>query len=242
MAHSSWGSGWPNCQTSRINKNFTVITGQGVVTFPGGIRWEIGELVNRLVRETSQRGYRFGISGNPSYGCWGFDCRPIANSSKASNHSWGLAVDINAPRNPQKRPLTTDMPPWMIDLWKQYGFRWGGDYTLVPPDPMHYEFRGSVTDAKQLTEMARLAHLGEVIVPVPPPPGGSMQLAPLNVERCEAIAAQWYMTYLSRPPFPADVKYVTELLTDANLTFEQAWDRWHTDAAQDPAYTVPKKP
>lgn len=235
MAHSSWGPGWPNCQTGKIDKLFAVNTVQGVVRFPGGVRHEIAELLARLVQATALFGYKFGTDKNPSYGCWGFNCRAIRGTTTPSNHSWGLAVDINAPRNPQRRPLTTDMPKWMVDLWARFGFKWGGTYTNKPPDPMHYEFLGSVTDAVRYTEAARHARLGEF----GPPPGGLMLLAALNVTDCEPIANQWYMTYLSRPPFPADVKYVTELLTDPTISFRQAWDRWHLDAAQDPNYTIP---
>lgn len=72
-----------------------------------------------------------------------------------------------------------------------------------------------------------------------PPPGDLMQLAPLNVANTETIAGQWYATFLGRPPSPADVKFVTGLLIDQKLTYQQAWDQWHATAAQDPAYKVP---
>lgn len=168
MAHSSWGPGWPNCQSGKINRGFYVDTVWGRVTFPGGVRYEINELVARLVKETSNRGYRFGISGNPSYGCWGFNCRAIAGSTTPSNHSWGLSVDINAPKNPQGKYLITDMPGWMPDLWNAYGFRWGGDY-VNSKDAMHYEFMGSVADAARYTALARQNRLGESSQPDPEP-------------------------------------------------------------------------
>lgn len=168
MTHSSWGPGWPDCQTSKINRNFYVDTVFGRVTFPGGVRKEINELVSRLVKETARRGYRFGVPGNPSYGCWGYNCRAIRGSDRPSNHSWGLAVDINAPTNPMGSTLITDMPGWMPDLWNAYGFRWGGDY-ISRPDAMHYEFMGSVSDAARFTETARKNHLGEIRTLIPPP-------------------------------------------------------------------------
>jgi hypothetical protein len=155
-----WGSGWPNCQGGRLNRDFYVDTAQGRIEFRGGIRNEIAELVSRLVRETVNRGYRIGAPGNPSYGCWGYNCRAIDGTSKPSNHSWGLAVDINAPTNPKKRPLTTNMPRWMPDLWSAYGFRWGGDYTTTP-DAMHYEYMGSIQDAAAHTQIAQNNRLGE---------------------------------------------------------------------------------
>jgi D-alanyl-D-alanine carboxypeptidase len=169
MAHSSWGPGWPNCQTKKINSHFYADTKNGRTYFPGGVRNEICDLVNRLCKETVNRGYRLGTPDNPSYGCWGFACRAIRGSSSPSNHSWGLAVDINAPKNPMGSTLITDMPGWMPDLWNAYGFKWGGDYKSRP-DAMHYEFVGSVADAARLTQVARDKRLGEgTVAPKPKP-------------------------------------------------------------------------
>jgi hypothetical protein len=172
VAHSSWGPGWPNCQVGKINRNFSVDTRWGIVKFPGGVREELCELIERLVKETSNRGYRFGIPGNASYGCWGYLCRAIRGRDVPSEHSWGNCVDINAPKNPMGATLITDMPSWMPDLWNAYGFRWGGDYR-TRPDAMHYEFMGTVEDAKRMTELARRNRLGEdrrVTIPGRPVP------------------------------------------------------------------------
>jgi hypothetical protein len=118
------------------------------------VRYELVDLATMLVRETKHRGYVFGIAGDPSYGCWGYSCRAISGSSSPSNHSWGLALDINAPSNPYTSPLVTDMPDWMPDLWNAYGWRWGGDYS-GDQDAMHYEYMGSVTDCAHDTNRAR---------------------------------------------------------------------------------------
>jgi hypothetical protein len=97
------------------------------------------------------------------------NCRPIAGTSIPSNHSWGTAVDINAPVNPRKRPLTTNIPRAVREMWKSQGFRWGGDYTTSVPDPMHFEFMGTVTDARHRAA-ALSAFLGGRAAPVPQPP------------------------------------------------------------------------
>jgi hypothetical protein len=157
-----WGPGWPNCSTDHVDQDFTV-TG---TRFPNGVRTEIAELVTRLVQETKNRGYRFGTDSDPSYGCWGFNCRCVKGSSSPSNHSWGLAVDINAPTNPHGDTLVTDMPDWMPQLWEAYGFRWGGTYTR--PDAMHYEFMGTPQQATQFTAIARDVNLGDTTTPPPP--------------------------------------------------------------------------
>lgn len=163
MAHSSWGAGWPNCQGSKINSGF-VVSG---TRFPGGMRHELVDLTSMLVQECKNRGYRFGTTSDPSYGCWGYSCRCISGSNNPSNHSWGLAVDINAPSNPYTSPLVTDMPSWMPDLWNGYGFRWGGDYS-GSKDAMHYEFMESVAAAASYTEQARAVGLGG-LTPIEPP-------------------------------------------------------------------------
>lgn len=164
MAHSSWGPGWPNCQPSKIKTDFQV----SGTRFPGGVRYELVDLITMLVQETKNRGYRFGTASDPSYGCWGYSCRAISGSNTPSNHSWGLAVDINAPSNPYTSPLVTDMPGWMPDLWNEYGFRWGGDYS-GSKDAMHYEFMGSVSDAAAQTSKAKSRNLGGGGTPTPEP-------------------------------------------------------------------------
>lgn len=88
------------------------------------------------------------------------NCRAIAGTNQPSNHSWGTAVDINAPVNPRKRPLTTNIPRSVREMWKAHGFRWGGDFQNSVPDAMHFEFTGSVADARAITARLRrfLAH------------------------------------------------------------------------------------
>jgi len=135
------------------------------------MRVELVDLTSMLVQECKNRGYRFGSSSDPSYGCWGYSCRAISGSNNPSNHSWGLAVDINAPSNPYTSPLVTDMPGWMPDLWNGYGFRWGGDYS-GSKDAMHYEFMESVSAAASYTSQARSDGLGGggSTGPTPPTP------------------------------------------------------------------------
>jgi hypothetical protein len=139
MPHNSWGA---PCTGTRK----TVVLSNGV-KLP--VRAEIAELIGLLCEETMRRGYRL----VPGW-CWGYACRKIAGSSSWSNHAWALAVDLNAPKNPMTSRLVTDMPSWMPALWKSYGFRWGGDYR-GKKDAMHYEFMGSVAEAKAQTERAR---------------------------------------------------------------------------------------
>ncbi len=131
-------------------ESFTFNGQNGNIAFPEGLRVEIIDLVELLLVETEDKGYWM----KPGW-CWGFGCRPIKGivPSVPSNHSWGLALDINAPANPLGG-TTTDMPSWMPNLWNEYGFRWGGDYS-GRKDPMHYEYMGSPRDALIDTQRAR---------------------------------------------------------------------------------------
>jgi hypothetical protein len=156
-----WGSGWP---TDR-RRDMAKATGGGITVL---VHKEIAPIVRWLLNETVRRGYHL-RSGQ----CWGYANRAIAGTRRPSNHSWGLAVDLNAPSNPQSRDLVTDMPTWLPGLWKAWGFRWGGDYQGLK-DPMHLEFMGSPDTARELT--ARIGN-DQAAVVLPPPavaafPGG----------------------------------------------------------------------
>lgn len=132
-----WGKGWP---TPRYSSMKLVTAGGIKVTVHKDLAPLIGDLLDRTMRG----GYKL-VSG----WCWGYSNRPIAGTSTPSNHSWGLAVDLNAPTNPMMSPLRTDMPRWMVEMWKDLGFRWGGDYT-GRKDAMHFEFMGTPADATRL--------------------------------------------------------------------------------------------
>lgn len=151
MAHPSFGSGWPNCETDHI---ITVIIHEGTaneIRLP--VRKKIAPLVVGLVRDLEKARESWFKKG----WCWGFACRPISGTSSPSNHSWGLAIDLDAPQNPymsaeahraphplrQKfangKLLRSTMPKNASGIARKWGFRWGGDYT-TKPDPMHFEF------------------------------------------------------------------------------------------------------
>jgi peptidoglycan hydrolase-like protein with peptidoglycan-binding domain len=129
------------------------------------VRKEIAPLVAGLVKELADaRNKAF----NPDW-CWGYANRAISGTNTPSNHSWGLAVDLDAPENPYAsaathqaahslrktypggRVLRSTMPKEAEAIAKRWGFRWGGVYT-TKPDPMHFEFIGSISDARSLAD------------------------------------------------------------------------------------------
>jgi hypothetical protein len=61
--------------------------------------------------------------------------RFIAGSTKLSNHSFGLALDLNVPGN--QRGTVGGMDRGVVAIFKKWGFGWGGDWSYT--DPMHFE-------------------------------------------------------------------------------------------------------
>jgi hypothetical protein len=176
-----WGAGWPDCDRSHW-RSLAVMSAQGRmikvpahrlrqgqgevsfeedVDFPGSVREEIHDLVSLLLQVSERRAY---INLQPGW-CWGGGCRAIKRPDGTftdipSNHSWGLALDINAPENVFGAETHT-IPAAMARLWNRYGFRWGGDYP-GSKDWMHFEFMGSPKDARAMTELAQAELGGEV--------------------------------------------------------------------------------
>ena len=144
-----WGPMWPTPRHDMV-----AIRGGGLV-MQGHPK--IAELVELLLDETVRRGYPL----DKTHDDWGYAGRYIAGTTTPSNHSAGIAFDLNSSRNPfTSGNLVTDMPKWMHELWNDYGFRWGGDYKSVK-DAMHYEFMGTPADAHRLLERARRELKGE---------------------------------------------------------------------------------
>jgi hypothetical protein len=52
-----------------------------------------------------------------------------------SLHTWGIAIDLNVPGN--LRGTSGQMDRRVVDIFKRWGFRWGGDWSWT--DPMHFE-------------------------------------------------------------------------------------------------------
>ena len=66
--------------------------------------------------------------------------RFIAGSQTLSNHSFGLAFDINVPGN--QRGAVGEIDRTVVSIFKKWGFAWGGDWGYT--DPMHFEMNAIV--------------------------------------------------------------------------------------------------
>lgn len=68
-----------------------------------------------------------------------------------SRHTWGIAIDLNAPENPFGRePVPRGQPGSVVDLvdtFERFGFAWGGNFT-TGKDGMHFELALRDPDAE----------------------------------------------------------------------------------------------
>ena len=62
-------------------------------------------------------------------------------SHAISLHTWGIAIDLDASTN--GRGTAGTMDPRVVSIFKQWGFRWGGDWSYT--DPMHFEIGALLT-------------------------------------------------------------------------------------------------
>lgn len=153
-----WDNGWPTNRSREM---------RWVRAARSGAKWQvhydIAPIVQFVVDTIEARGYLFDHGPADVDDDWGYSNRPIRGTRTPSNHSWGLAIDIDAQRYPQgtrRRP-----PQWIIDLFEKYGFEWGGDWSFR--DPMHFEWRGSRTEARHMVAMLAAGHLANVPAPLP---------------------------------------------------------------------------
>jgi hypothetical protein len=143
-----WGSGWPDCNPAKRDLATVEVndaSGRVVARFP--IRKRLARLLDIILDYCARRGYVFTANQ-----CGAYNCRKIAGTNTTSNHARATAIDINWGRNPHKRPLTTDIPGWMVDLLERYLWRWGGRWSK--PDAMHFEFAGTPVDADRMLDKA----------------------------------------------------------------------------------------
>jgi peptidoglycan hydrolase-like protein with peptidoglycan-binding domain len=189
---SGWGFnnsyallGWESAVVSNQEKIGPV--NKGAVRSVAGAQ----PLFEGFVRDIVAGGYQIKDIGGYVFRCTSNsrkDCQGLTRSS-LSNHSWGMAVDINVGANPELRyancqvPLTTDFPQWVVQTAEKWGLYWGGygwgrgcasasdTSTGIIRDVMHFEFRGTPAQAAAI-----LAFNGGL--PVNLPPGDPQTPAP----------------------------------------------------------------
>jgi hypothetical protein len=92
--------------------------------------------LRRALGELERRGLSRLVDGGDYAGCYA--PRRIPASGSLSLHAWGLAIDLNAARNPQFGGSRHD--PRLVRAMERAGFTWGGRWPTAP-DPMHFELQ-----------------------------------------------------------------------------------------------------
>ncbi|KKQ79626.1 MAG: hypothetical protein UT02_C0029G0006 [Parcubacteria group bacterium GW2011_GWC2_38_7] len=104
--------------------------------------------LQKVATEVNALGLPYKSTSGGSY-AW----RPNANNpAQLSLHSFAIAFDINPSKNPNKKravkctstpcpPCESDIPTAIVNILKNNGFHWGGDYKSVC-DAMHFEWLG----------------------------------------------------------------------------------------------------
>lgn len=131
-------------------------------------RIELIPLWQELMHLAHLQGYRiWGMNNGVFWGPWGYQNRAISGTSTPSNHSAGIAADINAPNNPQSSSFISDLPPALVNAFETCGFFWGGRYTAPTKfDTMHFEY--CFAPANVAAHLARARTLTGGSAPLPP--------------------------------------------------------------------------
>ena len=93
--------------------------------------------LRRALRTLERRNLSRLVDPGDYAGCYA--PRRIPPSGSLSRHAWGLAVDINASRNPQGSRPRQDRR--VVRAFEDAGFTWGGRWPTAP-DGMHFELHG----------------------------------------------------------------------------------------------------
>ncbi|MGH7791446.1 MAG: M15 family metallopeptidase [Thermodesulfobacteriota bacterium] len=121
--------------------------GRAPLPFPMALSWDLSQGVTKLYchkklveifpevfAKIEKKGLKSKI--RTFGGCYNY--RPKRTSGKLSTHSWGIGIDLNPETNPQGRP--GDMHPGVVEIFREFGFKWGGDWSGKSKDPMHFQF------------------------------------------------------------------------------------------------------
>ena len=199
-------------------------------------------LFEGFVKDIVAGGYKITDVGTYAFRCTSNSRKDCDGQTRSemSNHAYGLAMDINTAANPEltyrgvdgasacATPVKTDIPIWMVQAAQKWGLYWGGygwgggcltsaqSKTSVLRDSMHFEFRGTPTQAKAI------AAFNVTGVEPPPPTKTCLDLvddAGTTTNRClakdEVPAKGWKTVIDTKAPAGATAAVVNITLTGA---------------------------
>ncbi len=137
---------------------------------------DVIRLFEGFMAEMTALGYDVDAIGSYVFRCTSGTGKTCEGRTPASlsNHSWGIALDMNTVDNPEityysqdgrsacEIPMRTDMPRALIRAAERWGLYWGGYgwgggcsspdewRSSIHRDPMHFEFRGDVLQARAI--------------------------------------------------------------------------------------------
>jgi hypothetical protein len=97
---------------------------------------EVIPQMQQAFRAVGEQGLNSVIRPGDFGGCFAPRLLNSDPNSGISHHAWGIAFDFNVSRNPYG--AEPNMDPRLVDLLEEWGFAWGGDWTV--PDGMHFEY------------------------------------------------------------------------------------------------------
>lgn len=119
---------------------------------------------------------------------WGYNYRSVRGAAVYSEHSAGVALDLNAPKHPLGTQPTANFSAAQIakihQILKDFDgvIRWGGDYA-GRKDPMHWEVQGGVAKVKAVAKKlsgGSVAPVGERDDPKPGKPRETVKQSAKN--------------------------------------------------------------
>lgn len=116
----------------------------------GGQTWQVAKKYADQFQGFLTDAFNLGlVKDNPAtkaietfYSSGGYNYRPIAGSTRLSNHAYGAAVDISGSATENYRTNTSIDATLARQLAAKWGLRWGGDYKNSK-DYMHFEIAGA---------------------------------------------------------------------------------------------------
>lgn len=191
-------------------------------------------LFEGFLRDIVAGGYRVTDAGMYSFRCTSGTGRTCQGKTRGSlsNHTWGLAMDMNSAANPEATyvgiggasacatPVKTDLPMWVIRTAEKWGLYWGGYgwnsgcespeqvKTSATRDATHFEFRGTPEHARAILAV----NLGGACLNVADDAGviGPRCLSPGDLPR-----AGWRVVVATQAPKGATAALVNLTITDA---------------------------